>query len=531
LSAVERNHGHGDGSESVRDILRHSWIYSLAPVFQRLLAIVLIRLYTSRLSPGEYGVIELIDVLLMLVPQIVGINLLGGLTRFYFEHADPRRRAQVVTSTTIALCGSALVLCAAALFLREPLAGIFFADGGNGSAPKELVDAFTIAILIVPFSLCTTSALRYLQVLKWSRTSTVIQMGKTVLEAGLKLWMLFGLEWGVAGFLLSILIGEAVASIALGTWMFLRLRTGFDWAVFRPLFLFALPLLPLGIVQLGLHYFGRVVLEHAGPQTLVHHAGGALDATLAREWVGVFGLGYKIASLVHSAALVSFMQIWQPYVFALPEATRRGELVRLGNWAIAALAAVYLGLAIFGRQAVDLLSGDEAFRAAWRVTPIVALAYLAYASYSISQVALLATKRTWALLGVNVAALAIGVAVAWGLVSRAEAHGYTAAAVGTLAAFAPLALCGEWLARAGGASTRSTGAALRLFAIASVTVGVALCIDAWRDPLAHGALLPVLGLKAILAALMLFSLWRFAIDGEGRAGLVRLGRDLVAKWR
>lgn len=518
-----------ESSESVRDLLRHSWIYSLAPVFQRLLAIVLIRLYTQKLAPGEFAVVDLVDVLLLLIPQLVGINLLGGLTRFYFEHKDPRRRAQVVSSTTIALCGAGLVLTAAAIWLRRPLTDLVFAGEGGGA--EGLADAVTLALLIVPFSLCTQAGLRYLQVLKRSRASTGIQLGKSLLEAGLKLVALFVLDWGVTGFLAAILVGEALTSLGLAVWMALRLRTGFDWGVFRPVLVYSLPLLPLGLVQLGLHYFGRLMLEHLGPQTPVAGAPGELGTTVAREWVGVFSLGYKIAMLVHTAALAPFMQIWQPHAFALPPEQRRTELVRLGNWALVALGAVYLLLVVFARQAVDLLSGSELYREAWRVTPIVALAYFAYASFSVSQVALMAEKRTWSLLAVNLVALALGTGLGALLLVGVEEGGYRAAAFATLGCFLPLAVGTEAVARRLGWPTRSGSVCLRLTLIALLTTAGALAVDSWRDPLEPGALAPVLGLKALLAAGLGFSLWRFGLDAEGRAGLGRLVRDLLARLR
>jgi O-antigen/teichoic acid export membrane protein len=520
----------GESPESVRGLLRHSWIYSLAPLAQRLLSIVLIRLYTKRLSIGENGVLEIVELLILIVPQLVGINLLGGLTRFYFEHDDPRRRAQVVSSTTIALAASSFVAAGLALLARGSLSELMFSLG-DGELADGRDHALFLAILIVPFSICTASGLRYLQILKLSRASTAIQLLKTVVEAALKLWMLFGLDMGVSGFLLGILISEVVSAAAFALWMALRLRTGFDWGVFRPLLHFSLPLLPLGLVQLGLHQFGKLVIEHLGPQQRFEGSSNGLDITVATAWVGVFGPGYKIAFLFHSAVLTPFMQIWQPHVFGLPRERRRTELVRLGDWALAALCALYLPAAVFGRQAVDLLSGQPEYRDAWRVTPIVVAAYLCYGSYAISQVALMAEKKTWSLLVVNAAALALGIALGVTLMPHWEEHGYTAAALATLGCFAPLALGAEWIAARCGWRSRSAGRSFKLVSLVALALVGAWFVDTNRDPLAPGALPLVLGVKLGWMALVYALLWRFGLDGEARDGLVRLVRDALAKLR
>jgi O-antigen/teichoic acid export membrane protein len=522
--------GQGESPESVRGLLRHSWIYSLAPIAQRLLSIVLVRLYTKRLPIGEYGIVEILDVLILIVPQLVGINLLGGLTRFYFEHDDPRRRAQVVSSTTLVLAVSSFLVAGLALTMRGPLGELLFSMR-DGELDPGRDHALLLAILIVPFSICTASGLRYLQILKLSRTTTAIQVGKTVFEAALKLWMLFGLDMGVSGFLLGILISEVVCAAAFAVWMALRLRTSFDWGVFKPLLHFSLPLLPLGLVQLGLHQFGKLVIEHLGPQQRFEGSSGALDTTVATAWVGVFGLGYRIAFLFHSAVLTPFMQIWQPHVFGLPREQRRGELVRLGDWALVALCALYLPAAVFGRQAVDLLSGGPEYRAAWRVTPLVVAAYLCYGSYAMSQVALMAEKRTWSLLVVNVAALALGIALGVTLVPRWEEHGYTAAALATLGCFAPLAFGAEWIAARCGWRSRSAGTSVKLLSLVGLALVGAWFVDADRDPLAPGALPLVLGVKLGWMALVYVLLWRFGLDRAGREGLARLVRDTLAKFR
>lgn len=517
--------------ETVRGLLRHSWIYSLAPVVQRLLALVLIRFYTRKLDTGEFGILEIADVLILLVPQLMGVNLLAGLTRFYFDQRQVRDRAAVVTSTTLALaCVSGLVALVL-IGLRTPLAGALFASPAGEPVPPPLVDAFTVAVLIVPFSLSTRSALVYLQVLKRSKASTAIQLAKAVLEAALKLWMLFGLEWGVFGFLLSVLIGEALAALLLVGWMVARLGARFDWRVFKPLLMYSLPLIPAGILQLLLHQADRLLLQHLGPQEQVGIGQDGSPLTLAQQWVGVYGLGYKLGFLLQTVILASFMQIWQPHVFGLSGERRREELERVGTWTLAALAAIYLPAAVLGRQAVDLLAGDEAYRAAFLVVPWIVLAYACYASYSMSQVTLLAAKRTVDLLGLNLVAVLVNVGLNLWWIPAAPERGYLAPTFATLVTFAALAAGAAYLGARSGLRTYRPGRALATFAVLTLATAAAVAVDGWRDPLAEGNLAPVLGLKALLLAGSWGALWLLGLDRDGREGLRRLARDLTRSGR
>ncbi len=515
--------------ETVRGLLRHSWIYSLAPIIQRALSIVLIRFYTQKLDdPGQYGILVIADLLIALVPQLMGMNLLAGVTRFYFEHRNARDRAAVVTSAAVALFVVSSIVTLVLLVFRVPLAGALFAAPSD-AVPGGLVDAFAISVLIVPFTLCTGSAMQYLRVLKRSRASTTIQLLKSVFEAALKLYMLFVLEWGVVGFLLSILIGEAVSATLLVGWMVARLGARFDWRVFKPLLLYSLPLIPAGLFQLLLHQADRLLLQHLGPQEVAGLGDDGTPLTLAQQWVGIYGLGYNIGFLLHSAVLASFMQIWQPHVFGLPEEHRRVEMRRVGTFALVAMTVIYLPVALFGRQAVDILAGSEAYRDAWRVVPWIVLAYLCYASYSMGQVALFAAKRTWWLLWLNLGAVVLNLSLNALWIPGWGEHGYMAATFATLVTFAAFAVGAAILAARAGWQTFELGRALALGAMMLIAAMTAYLVDSWRDPLADGMLLPVLAIKAALLGLLVLGIWFVALDRQARAGLVALVTDLVRR--
>ncbi len=511
----------------VRALLRHSSIYSLVPIVQRVLGIVLIPLYTYKLLTPEYGILELCDLLLLLLPQLVGTNLLGAMTRFFHEQADPRDREAVISTTTIVLGTLAWCVTGLAFLLEEPLAAFLFSRSDLSRLADSHVLYFRLAILIVPFSLTTRAGIQYLQIHQLSAASVGIQLAKTLVEIGLKLWMLFGLEWGVKGFLLSTLIGEALGTCTVTLWVLAKIKPRVVWRVFLPLVGYTLPLVPVGVCQLGLHQIDRLLLKYLGPD--VPLVAGEPE-TVADSWVGIYGLGYKIGFLLHTAVLTSFMQIWQPWIFGMSDGKERDRTsVRIGTWALLSLAAVYLPAILFGRQAVDLLAGNEGYRDAWRVAPWIALSYLFYGAYSISQVTVFVTKRTWPLFWINAGALALNVALNFLLIPPL---GFVGAALATLSTFVVLAALGAWASRALGQRAFEAGRTIAVLGVACLCALASLWIDSWRDPLAGGGTLAVvLGLKLAICAAALGFLWFAVLDQNARAGLIRLGRDARARLR
>lgn len=510
---------------SGRSLARHTSIYAIAPLVQRALALVLVSLYTSKLTVGEWGIACQADLFLGLMPLLLSTSLIAGLTRHYFLHQVEADRRSVVSGTCMALVAFAWLTCLGALLARRPIAALLF--GGDG-APVDgsFVDLVVVAAVIVPFSVGTRLGIEYLQIQRRSVRVTQLEVAKTLLEAALKLWMIFGLEWGVMGFLLAVLIGEALFGTALVVWILAQLGTRFDWRTFRPVLFYALPLVPVALFQLGLHQGDKLLIEHLGPQNLVPNPDPDLEPiTLAKVWLGIYGFGYMLPMIFHMAALSSFMRIWQPHVFALRDGRERvDELRRTGTVVAVGFAFCYAQVAIFAREAVTLLAGAPAYYPAKDVVPLVALAYLLYALHSLGQTVLLTAKATRTLSVLNGVSLALNCALNVWLIRAFGEVGYLGAAVATLVTFAFLA------AVVSVAATRRLAAPFDVRTVAPCVLAAA-GVAAAAYGLDGAAASPVLAIggKLALSALLAAGLWRGALPPDVRASLRDVARRMLRR--
>ena len=83
----------------LKRLARHSAIYGLGGIVSRLLAVLLIPLYTRYLGTGDYGKIETLvagSVVLVIVLRM-GISM--AFFRFYFDAEDDRGRTTVVRTS------------------------------------------------------------------------------------------------------------------------------------------------------------------------------------------------------------------------------------------------------------------------------------------------------------------------------------------------------------------------------------------------------------------------------------------------
>ena len=75
---------------TLSSLLRHSLTYSLVPLLGKVIAFVMMFFFTRWMPEEEFGIVGLADLLLAGMVQLLGANLLSGMTRFYFDHDDVR---------------------------------------------------------------------------------------------------------------------------------------------------------------------------------------------------------------------------------------------------------------------------------------------------------------------------------------------------------------------------------------------------------------------------------------------------------
>ncbi len=104
---------------SNREIVRHSAIYALGQFVARLSSFLLLPVYTSYLTPADYGVIAIVDLTMAVLGTIVGIGLVEAVSRFHFDGNDESARDAVWwTGQTFVVAASSLCVLAAWLRAR-----------------------------------------------------------------------------------------------------------------------------------------------------------------------------------------------------------------------------------------------------------------------------------------------------------------------------------------------------------------------------------------------------------------------------
>src|SRR5438270_6469452 len=105
----------------IKRLAKHSAIYGLGGIVSRILAVLLLPLYTRYLTPRDYGAIESLVALSAVLVTILRAGISSAFFRFYFDSSEVAQRVRLVRTSFWYTMASATVGLVAGLVLAAPL--------------------------------------------------------------------------------------------------------------------------------------------------------------------------------------------------------------------------------------------------------------------------------------------------------------------------------------------------------------------------------------------------------------------------
>lgn len=340
---------------SFRRLSRDTAIYATGTILSRLAAFVMLPLYTRVLTTADYGLLQLLDVLVEVAGILVSAGMVAAVTRYYFKATEPDSRAAVL-STGWALLAALNVVGMAVLLLSSPF---IFETVLKGAGSVELVYIAAVnfaagALPVIPLAL--------MQIQQRAGLFLIATLSRLIIQIGLNLFFLIVLEWGPRGVIVSTLISNIALGIPLSIWMLRQTGLRFEWAAARNLQRFGVPLQFAAAAMFILAFGDRFFLqEYRGLSE-----------------VGIYALAYQFGFLLSGVGSHSFLQAWNPQRFqltALPRDERDPRYSRGLLYFSLTIVTLMVGISLFARPALAILA-SPAFWPAADLVPLLVLCYV-----------------------------------------------------------------------------------------------------------------------------------------------------------
>ena len=266
-------------------------IYLGSSVINKAIPFLLLPVLTKYLSPEEYGILAIYQVMISFVMPLVGMNMHNNISRNFFSETK-EFIAKIVFNMLLVLTGAvAIILLLTAIYL--------IGGGSHFSIPERWIYALP---LIAYMSALNVFNLTILRNRKRALEYGGIEISKTFIDLSSTIILIvaYGFSWEgrTSGILLSTILIGAFSIYRL--WKGGYLLFEIDISKIREILKISLPLIP--------HAIGGVVLT-LGDRIFIDQMVGTAE-------LGIYTVGYQFG-MIMILVTTAFNKTWSPWMYEL----------------------------------------------------------------------------------------------------------------------------------------------------------------------------------------------------------------------
>jgi O-antigen/teichoic acid export membrane protein len=289
----------------IGDLARHTGVYGIGTIVGGLSRVALVPIIARYVTAAEYGKASVVLIFITLFTIVSELGLSSSLIKFVNEAPDRQRRREVVSTVLAASFLLAVPLAVLCALLAGRLSQVFLGSAAYGSLVLiGIAGGLGNAILQVGLS--------FERALARSSRYVLYTLLKGVLALGLSVTLVVAFGKGAYGLLLGASIPPLLIGMVIYGRLISRFSIRFSRSVFRSVFAFGSPLVPMNLAIWVLTYSDIYLLRKLSSQT------GALAE------VGLYQYAHEIC-LVLVLPITSLNLAWPQFLFANHSRPGAGE--------------------------------------------------------------------------------------------------------------------------------------------------------------------------------------------------------------
>jgi O-antigen/teichoic acid export membrane protein len=396
--------------QELKRLGRHSAIYGLGGLVSRILATLLLPLYTHYLPPRAYGRVEIVTATTAVAAIALQMGISSAFFRFYFDEKEEAGKLTVIRTSFWFTMGMSTLGLAFGVVFAGPIGHWL----GLGHDPN-LVRAGAVGLWAQTNYQQLTALFR---VEERSVQYAIASVCNVLITVAAMVVFVAVFHWGAIGLVVGNFTGTLVTYLALLVYRTEQLGLEFDRGLLRKMQKFGMPLVPSALALWTINWVDRefVVWYKGLPEA------------------GVYSAAVKIASVI-TFVMVAFRTAWPAFAYSIEddrEARRTYAFVLTYLLTFASWLALALGaLAPWWTR---LLTSPHYVRAEKGVA-LLAFAGAVYAGYTVLAIGSGRARRTqlnWVVTGVGAA---VNIGLNFWLIPR---WGMVGASISTAAAYVVL---------------------------------------------------------------------------------------------
>lgn len=264
--------------------------FGLATSIEKIVSFILLPFYTSYFSPADYGVMDLLQVVIGITAVFAVLQLETSLQRYYYDFDDHEKGSLIFTIFFIVFIASILITLLIVLFSHE-ISYLLF----QSYEYQSLLQIVSLQIPSINISMLCFLLLRYEKRNKDFLISILIKVVSFLFLIYLNLVIL---DKGIKG----VLYAQLLSSLIVVMFLFYKIKElivlEFSRLLLNKSLKYSLPQFPARLGSVMLSYSNRFFMV------------GVLSVSA----IGIFSLSLKFASLIQ-LVYTAFVMAWAPFMF------------------------------------------------------------------------------------------------------------------------------------------------------------------------------------------------------------------------
>lgn len=342
--------------QQLKNLGKHTFIYAIGSAIQTLVSFILVPIYTRFLSPAEYGQLEILNTILLILTMILSFGFASAILKVHERDCkDEDEKKKALGTMYLFVIPLATLISFIIFFFARSLAQFFLGD----AKLYHLIFLILATNIIVIF---LTLSFALLRTKEKSGSYVLLSLLKFILVLIFNIYFVIKLKLGVFGILSGNLIAQVVTSITFLPSISKYIKLAISKRLLSKLFSFGIAITPASIAMWIMDLADRWFLKHFSNLTEV----------------GLYSLGYKVGMVISILLVWPFQLAWPTISFALAKRADVKEIYsKVLTYFFLISSFFALTLSLFSSEIVKLLAPENFYPAA-RVIPLISFSYVLY---------------------------------------------------------------------------------------------------------------------------------------------------------
>ena len=338
----------------IYDTAKHTLIYGIGNISSKIIGLLLLPLYTAKLSVLNYGKYAILEVTGQFLVMLVGLNLYSAMLRWCSEADSEENRKTIISTAFLALLAVIVLFCAVAMPGAPLLSRLYFET-------QDLTVYFIILFAGVAFEVINIIPLSILRFQEKSQLYIILVVGRLCLTLCLNIVFLSALNMGIRGIFLSNLIAHVVLFMISLPVLLKNINYRFNLPLFYEMIKYSIPLIFTSISVLLLSFGDRFIIKYYLPYSEV----------------GIYSLAYKLAGVINVFVIQSFALGYLPIAYKmLNDPAAKTFYRKIFRYYSFVLIFTTLAISLFAREVLEIIARNEEYWIAGAIVPVLAITFV-----------------------------------------------------------------------------------------------------------------------------------------------------------